>query len=464
VLIFTVIDYLALSDCGLKQALMRFIPKLLGQKKTSEINRIMSSATVLYLGVATLTLLLGGAFVYYLGDLFEFSSLALLDETAGALGVIVLQLAFALALTPLAGSFGAFHRYDIIAKTLIVEEIARFGVLVYLLWHGHGLVSLAWAIFIISALRQIVSIYILRRIHPEISLKTKDVNRNSIRSLVGYSRIAFLITVLWLVIVRADAFILGGIIGLAAVGVYAPAAQIIHHVRNIINAIGIPLTPAISHFESTGASDKLADIYLKGVRYVSFFSMFSGMGIALYAKSFVALWLPQEFALAGDVMVILAIPAAVYMPQIIGNSILYGIERHSELLRILAIEMTTKVLLSIYLVEHFGLIGLAFGTAAPQILLYGIYYPFMMKRTIGASPLKFYVTFLTSGFLGALVVAIIYFSVRFIIAPDTWIGFSVNVLAALALAAPAGWKMLREDDRLRLKEFLRESFGSDLPR
>lgn len=460
VIMFATLDYLSMADIGMKQSLVRFVSKALGQKNYDDVNRTLNTANVIYLALAAVVFTLALVVINNLGSLVNIPDAALLEETQGALFVVALHLTLFFVLMPFANSLGAFHRFDISNAQMMTKEIIRTLIMVWLLLEGYGLVALAWAIFGASLARQIWSLITLKRLHPQVRLQVKSIDRSMARQLLGYSKISFLIVIMWLVIFRADAYLLGGFIAVSAAGIYAPASQLFHYIRNLINAVGTPLVPAISHLESTESLDRLKVIYLKGIKYVAFIVTIFSTGCLFYARDFVRLWLEPAFAPAGDVMMVLAVPAIVFLPQIIGNSILFGIEKHKQLLYVLIAEAALKVILCIALVDEFGLMGIAYGSAIPQLALYGFVYPQVMKRTIGVPVSRTYAQLMKSAVYAAALTAPTCFALQSVLPPDNWLNFFVAMLIVLAVNAPFAFRLLEADDRVRLREaFTRSKSG-----
>jgi O-antigen/teichoic acid export membrane protein len=168
IIMFATLDYLSMADIGMKQALVRFISKALGQDDFAGVNRTLNTATIIYLLLAAIVLSAALVVVNNLGSLVNIPDPGLLEETQGALFVVSLHLTLFFILMPFANTLGAFHRFDISNAQSVIEEVVRVFFLVWLLMEGYGLVAMAWAIFAISLLRQLWSVIILKRLHPEV--------------------------------------------------------------------------------------------------------------------------------------------------------------------------------------------------------------------------------------------------------------------------------------------------------
>lgn len=469
VILFAALDYLALADFGLKQALVRYVAQVSPESKSGKIGSYVSSAIFIYLALAALVIAMALALIANLEYVVAIPDPALLAEAKSALFIVALQLALVFLFMPFAGALEGLQRFDLANMQSMVSEALRFGLLLYLLSTGAGLIALAWVVFGVSLLRQLWIVISVRRICPEIRLIPKRPDKESARQLIGYSKVAFLITFLWLIISRSDSFILGSALGVAAAGIYAPAGQLMHYLRLLVNAIGAPLVPLISqltgaaggpnHNKSDDSKSKLAEVYLKGLTYVSFVTALFGAGCLFYAAEFVGLWLPPEFSPAAEALMILAVAGAIVLPQIIGESILFGIGEHRRLVFLLIFEAALKIPLSIFLVGQMGLIGLAWGSAIPQVILYSALYPLLMKRAIGVSPLRSLIRMFRSMLLAALPVALVSLALGPFVSPGAWPGFALHIALILALALALAPLILDSEDRKRMKTALKIGAG-----
>jgi O-antigen/teichoic acid export membrane protein len=273
--------------------------------------------------------------------------------------------------------------------------------------------------------------------------------------LLGYSKVSFGITIGWLIMFNTDTFLLGLMSSSAAAGVYNPATSLMLYLRNIVNSIGTPLTPAISHVEASGDIEKIRSVYLRGVRYVTYLSVLLTVGVVIYAGWFVGLWLPEEFSQTAEVMIVLAFGSAVFLPQIIGNSVLFGTGRHKYILKTLAWESVSKIILSLLLIPRYGIIGMALANAIPQMVLYLTLYPVYMARALGLSYWQILVIESKAALLAIVVSAPVALAMRSFVPPDRWATLAANALVVALVALAAGYFILEAEDRRKLASFFR---------
>jgi len=427
IIVFQTINYFVLLDFGLEKALLRFISKHLRTDNFTAINRILNTTFSLYLIIGSLIIAGSWLTSTILFDSFRVGDPGLLAEGKTALVIVGFYMGFRFYLLPFAGSLGGFQRFDISNGLHMLEDLLRAVIMVLLLAQGYGLVPLALAILGMSLLKQVAAIIWLKKLWPQVKFAPTLVDRASARELLNYSKITFGITLAWLVIFNTDAVLLGLMVSSSAAGVYAPGAQLMLYLRNAVNVVASPLTTAVSHLEAAGDMEGVRQLYLKGVRYASYLSFFMAVGVIIYARPFVALWLDVEFAEAAEVMRILAVSSAFFIPQIVGNAILFGIDRHALLLRVLSLEVGLKILLSLLLIPTYGMIGMAYAAAIPQLLLYITLYPVLVGRVLQLSGTAIMLTSMRAGLTAMFVALPIAVLIREILPPFGWWSLAVNI-------------------------------------
>jgi O-antigen/teichoic acid export membrane protein len=208
----------------------------------------------------------------------------------------------------------------------------------------------------------------------------------------------------------------------------------------------------VSHLEATSGSEAVKNLYLKSLRYVSYLSFMLSVGVILYAHDFVALWLTPEFGAAADVMRILAIGSAVFLPQIIGNAVLFGIGKHRYILYVVICEAASKIILALMLIKPYGLLGMAIASSVPQFILYLSLYPYFMARVLGISYMRLTGRVLGAGSVAAAMTVAIGIAMRFLLPPLSWFSFAFNIVVVLVILICVAWFIVEPADKNWLKQ------------
>ncbi|PWB75860.1 hypothetical protein C3F09_01745 [candidate division GN15 bacterium] len=437
VIAFQIIGYFILFDVGLERAVIKFVAQFSARREFAAVTRVLSTAGSLYLMLGAAALVTSWLFGFLFFDVFK-APPAVIQEGRGAFYLLGLLVAVRLCFSPWTGTVVGLQRSDIVNALDIGEEVLRIALLVTVLSLRLSLTWLAAAVLGAGMIRQLSTVLWLRVRHPEITPNRSAVDPATRRELFHYAGISFAITLAWLVVFGTDMALLGLMASTAAAGLYAPAANLMLYLRNAVNAAGTPLAPAVASLDSRDLGDTVRDAYLRGIKYTAFGAVFLAVGVLQYATPFVELWLRPEFEDTSGVMVILAIGSAFFLPQIIGNAVLFGLEKHRYLLIALGCEAVLKLGLSFALIGRYGADGMAAATTVAQIVTCVTIYPYVMSRVLGIPIGRLLITQAKSGLLAFLVTVPSSAALSWLLPPEGWPQMFVNVAAVTAVAALFG--------------------------
>jgi O-antigen/teichoic acid export membrane protein len=455
-LVFSIIAYMNFFDVGMKQSLARYLSKHYATKDYDGLNAVINSSNLIYTITGSLVIIGTLVVAHFFLDSFSVAP-ELLPVMRTAL--IIIGFNQAVHFFFMTGTaIGPFHRYDISNAVEITFSIISALIVVYYLKKGHGLITLAIITITVNIVQSVVRRIVQQYLVPQIRWRFKYIDRKYVRELLGYGFVGFLIVISWMVIFNIDNVVVGIFLSTTAVTFYSIAGQMITYLRTIINAIGIPLVPAISHLDATSDTREIAGLYSKISKYLYYFSGCICVGLMFFAGKFIYLWMGPEFTDTVEILMILTIPVCVYLPQVMANSVLLGIGRHLPLFYVLAAEAVSNAALSLILVRPLGIHGVALGTAIPQLIIYLFVYPYVFHRIIKASLKGFYLTsakMLATSALFTLPIAVLMKYVNHI---PGWGGLFADIVLVGAFAL-AGflWKVLDPEDRVKLLSKLKKT-------
>lgn len=445
-LAFSFIFYMSIADLGIRQALVRFVSKYLAKREFEKLNQIFSSAAVMY-GLIFLVLViviavLGLFFLKYFkipeGMFSEARTVVLLLGFKAAIGFLVLPFT----------ALGAFNRYDVSNYFSLAQLVLRTILFVVILEMDFGIVEMAIITLGLFLLQSWGMSYYRAKNFPEVKFKVSEVSRKSFNELFSYSIYSFLIVVSALLIHYSDNIVIGGFISMQAVAIYSIPLLFTTQMRNLFTVISVPLVPAISQIESESDYSRIARIHLRATRYLFFISFTIVIGAITYGRPFILLWLGPDFRESIYVLYILAVPAAIFIPQTVNSAILYGISKHKATFYIMAAEGTVNLILSLILVQFWGINGVAYGTAIPQIVIYSIIFPIVLYRILDARLVDFYKTALYSSVTASVAMIAPALLLQRFKSPDTWMILIIEGVVLVSLAAIIFLVMiLTPDDR-----------------
>ncbi|HDL02494.1 MAG: hypothetical protein DRP46_03905 [Candidatus Zixiibacteriota bacterium] len=448
VLVISILNYITILDLGLKQALVRFISKYMGVKDYDRINSVLSTAFLIYNIVGVLVIILTLFLSYFALDQLNIPDQYMFQ---GRVALIIMGINMALGFfwVVRGDSLGAFHRYDITYGLMILEDVLRTAAIIILLKCGYGLIPFALAFFVFSQLKLAAGAGFQRRLFPFVKIRLRWSGHGAAREVFKYGLISFLISVAWLFISNTDNVLIGYFLSTSAVTKYSIAAGFIVYLRAFIHAVSFPLRPMISHYDAVDKIGNIRFIYTRGTKYFYFLTFLVGGITLVFGDHLISLWMGPGYEESAMILKILVLPAAVFLPQALAASVMYGVDKHRNLLYIIIVEGMFNLILSVILVKRYGLAGIAYGTVIPQIIIYLIIVPMIIRPILNIDLRRFYLSFVYSAG-GALGISYISgYLLTLLLTPDGWAVFFAEVAAVILISILFGYLVFdREETRI----------------
>jgi O-antigen/teichoic acid export membrane protein len=196
------------------------------------------------------------------------------------------------------------------------------------------------------------------------------------RRIFGYGTYSLLHSLGNKVVFSSDAIVVGIVLSIQAVTPYAIAGSLIQYLRTLLASTGKVFIPAVSEQHSLGRSLEVGRLFLEGSKYSVLVALPIGMILAILGEQFVSVWMGPEHAReAGVILAVLGVTQVFSAPNYIAVGVLYGISKHAVIAWVRIGEAALNVTLSVFLAKHFGLMGVALGTAISHIFVVLIVVP-----------------------------------------------------------------------------------------
>jgi len=365
-LVTTVSSYYALLDLGLSGAVTRHLSGALGGGNHEECNRIASTSLAIYLGLGLLVLALsvaiafaGGVFLTNPAELAVFRKVILI--VGAGTGISIPMRVFF-------GLINAHLRFDVSASLEISSVLLRAIFTLISLKSGAGITALAWINFGGAAFSLLLSAYWSRRVAPSLRLSPQFIARGAARKLFSHGSISLIAQLADLLRFQVDALVVAAFIGVAAVTHYNIAGSMAQYFISLMIAVTGTLGPLFSRLDGTGDRERTVQVFQFSTKISVAISTFVGFGILTLGRSFIARWMGPSYLDAYPAMVALTLGAMTALCQTPSLQLLYGISRHGLFAVFNSLEGVANLVLSILLVHHFGLLGVALGTMIPMAL------------------------------------------------------------------------------------------------
>ena len=281
------------------------------------------------------------------------------------------------------------------AISIILNPCLTFPLL---LW-GKGSIGMCVALLIITIVKLMVSAYYCIQ-----KLKMKfcfhNLEFSAVKDIGTFSFYIFLESIISMINVSVDRFLLGKFVGSVATAVYAVGGQINTLYMYLSQTISSVFVPRINRLVEQGNKDKeLSDLFIK-VGKIQFLILYMVLlGFCLFGQRFMQLWVGESYDMSFFVAIILIVPNTINLIQNIGYEIqrAKGLQKYRSLMWLgIAI---LNVIITILLIKHYAECGAAMGTAIAWIVGSGFVMNWFYARYVHLDVKRFWkeIFFLAKG-------------------------------------------------------------------
>jgi O-antigen/teichoic acid export membrane protein len=387
VLIFSLTGYYGIFDFGIRSSLIRYVSKFQATGDRDELAQLVNTSLFTYTCVGLILIVPTILGSMYVDRLFHVPPAFLKDGR-----ILFLMVGSSLALGfPLGISGGileGLQRFYLMNWTNIVATLVRAFLIIYVLRHGFGLLSVALITVSLPLITSAVRAVIAQRLLV-IPYGWRYVSRGSLRQVANYSSVTFIIIVAARLRFKTDAVIIGSFLSAAAITHFSIGARLVDYAGEVVSSLAQIFTPMSSQFHATGDYDRLRKIFISGNRACALVMFPMTVALVVMGKSVIEAWVGPRYVSSYSVLLILLIPSALYQAQSTSNRILFGMSLHKSLAYIVLMEGIANVILSIVLVRPLGIAGDAIGTAIPMLCTALFFLPRHMCRQLSIPIHKF---------------------------------------------------------------------------
>lgn len=440
------VGYYGLLDFGLSSAAARYLAQALGRGDQRELDRVASTALFLFvavagvLGAATLAAaLLCPLFLRDPAEAAVFQRLVVILGIAAAAGFPA---------KVYGGLLAADIRHDVVALISIARTLAFSGIVYSGLRAGGGIMTVAVASSVLSLLQSAAVYAAARARFPAARILPSGRDRATVGSMFRYGRTTVICQLGEVLRLRKDSFVIAGCLSASLITPYAIGVRLAEGFGHLVLGCVGMMTPVFSRYDGRGDYDSMRRALLKVTKLSAIASAFAGGSILFYAPAFVGRWLGPGFDAAVGVAMLLTLGLIIALPQSPGVQLLYGVSKHHLYARLSLAEGALNLALSLLLLRHYGLYGVALGTTVSMVAFKLFVQPFFICRAAGLGVREYLVDAILLTLLKAAAPLALYFwLIGRLVSPDYLALASCVGMQTLLFAPLAYWFILDAEER-----------------
>jgi O-antigen/teichoic acid export membrane protein len=374
--------YMNLIALGVPMACVRYLAGHVARDDRPQMNKVIGSCAGLYLmiGAAAVVIGLASMEVFFRFDIPR----ALQGEATLAYVLMVVYVS--------AGFIGLlpegilFAHLDFVSRNLvrIAGVLLRLGLTVAVLRLAPSLIVMAAIQLAGLAFDFGVSWLVIRRRYPAVRISLAHFDRGTVRQIFSFSVYVLLLQAGARLAFETDALVIGAFIGVGSVPFYVVANSLIVYLMEFVIAIAAVVSPMATKLGAEGRLDELREIFFKWSKVALSLTVMAGLFLIVLGPRFIAQWIDPSFEQpAGQVLQILMVSGFLFLPvRGVALPILMGLGKPKAPTLAFLAAGALNLVLSIALARPLGLMGVALGTAIPNVLFAAVVL-FLACRELG---------------------------------------------------------------------------------
>jgi O-antigen/teichoic acid export membrane protein len=360
--------YLGLLDLGLRTAIIKYISEYLAANDFEKIKQTGSTAITFFLaaGVLSWIVLIVGSF--FIRDIFNISTDEPINFTI-IMFIIGADVFFTFLFMIYQGSIAGYQRYDISIRNGLIAFTLKTILIILILFNGYGLIALSLAALSSNLCGYLLNYYSFKTITLEVHYSIGIIDKKIAKKLWQYSWKSFVTNISDRLIYYSDSIIIGIFLNAEAITFYTIGSTIIVYIRQLILSAAEVFIPAISAADSKKETDYINQMTIKCSKLIFFILIPICNSLLVNGSDFIGLWIGKGYESSYLVLVILLVSQFLVLSQYGLTLVLYGTGQHGILAKTNILAAVSNILLSVILVNNFGIIGVALGSAIPIAFL-----------------------------------------------------------------------------------------------
>jgi O-antigen/teichoic acid export membrane protein len=382
VLLGSLVGYMGLLDLGVRSAVMRYVARHHARVEDAEAGTVTSSAVVIFSIAGLIAITASVVIAVLLDRLFQVP-----PELLGVARVVVILGGLNVAVALVSGVFGgvvaALQRFDLNSILEIGIGAIRAVVIVLALGAGWGLLALSLIQLACTVARAAAQYGMVRRLYPELRYRFQGLRRDEVRKIFSFSIYSSLLHISGALIFSADSVVIGAFLPVATIAFFAIGATLTDYTRTVISSISQTITPRASALDGVGAGGELARVLLKAGAVASLVVLPITITFLVRGPSFIGLWMGPAYAgPSGQVLRVLAAALMLAAARQVVMSSMIGLNQHRQLVPFYILEGVLNLGLSVYWIRSWGILGVALGTAIPNVVTTVLIVPWVVQRVL----------------------------------------------------------------------------------
>lgn len=386
-LVASVISYLTVLDLGLGNAVIRYTAKFRAEGKQTEQYEMFGMFFILYIVIGFIALVAGTALYFNVDAMFGSTMTVMeLDKARVMMVFLILNLAVTFPMSIFGSIITAYEHFIFPRIVNICRIVLNTVVMICLLHMGYKAIAMVVVQTAFNLLTLLLNFIYCKR-NLKIKMYFRKFKWGFLKEVAIYSFWIFLNVIMDRIYWSTGQFVLGAIVGTAAVAVFAVAIQLQHLYMQFSTAISSVFLPKVTAIVTkSNDSQVVSDLFIKTGRIQYSIMALILSGFIVFGKPFVALWAGPGYEDVYVITIMFFISLLIPLIQNLGVTILQARNQMKFRSLLYIVIALCALVLQILFAKKWGGIGCAIAISSAlllgQGLILNIYYHVKQKLNI----------------------------------------------------------------------------------
>lgn len=367
VLIQSFSGYYGLVNLGLASALQRFVSRDLATGDMPSVQATVGTAMMFFSGTGLLVVIAAMTLADGAARFFEINAV---DAPAFAATLLFCAIAvvadfFGSIMTTL---FTARERFDLSNGLSIGRQLAQATGILLVLFYRPSINAIALVVCSISLVSLLLGWRLAGRLYTEVRLTWRGGRYDRLKELLHYGSSTVLLTISNIVRLRLGNLVIAKTTGLAAVGTFSVASNLVLNMNSIVTSSLNMLNPRFTRLHTQMNMPELQRLYRMALFGASTMACGMGLMMLVFGERFIVFWVGKEFLPSVPILHVLTIAYVFALAQAPSWNLMFALAKHHFMARVTIAEAAGIVVLGLWLSHRYGALGFAWATALSMLV------------------------------------------------------------------------------------------------
>jgi O-antigen/teichoic acid export membrane protein len=368
-LILSFTGYLGLIIIGVPMASVRFFSEYIAKKDYDKLNEVIATCLVLYLILGVTAIIFGGIIFVLFKTSYHIPEVSK-DDAYFSFVLVVINIAAGFVTQIPSALLASFERFVVKNVILLIIMVVRVSILIIFLQTDPKVSYLAIANSVCIAIEVCASIMYIRQKYSGVRINIKYFNKNLTRSIISYSFYILLLSIGGRLAYETDSIVIGAYLEVSDISYYAIGNSFMLYLTEFFIAISAVVMPVATKMIALKDRDALQNIFLKWSKIAFFMTLTMTSYLILFGPKFIGWWIDSSFEEPSGIVLQILMCSCIVLYPVRGVAFPIAMALKKPIIPTIAflISGVINLILSILLVRDYGLVGIALGTAIPNVL------------------------------------------------------------------------------------------------